>query len=109
MSWNDEQLDWARHGLRLGQERLRNPKWLNEREVEQLRWLVNARQSVLNYLAAGLPLPKHLLPVETYMREMTDLQIARRAGKIAPRPFYLSCDLARQRLWDALKRVAQAA
>jgi len=109
MQWNDEQLDWARHGLRVCSERLQKPKWLTEQDITQLRWLVNARQSVLNYVATGLPLPNHLLPVETFMHEMADLQIARRGGKIAPRPFYLSCDLARQRLWDALKRVAQEA
>jgi len=107
-TWDEAQLDWMRHLLRLTQDRVHKPVLLSVLEVKQLKWEMKAQQQVLYKIDAGHPLTEALLPVAAYMRQYADLHIDWYAGGISGAALRQTLVAAKAWMVDELHALKQA-
>lgn len=54
--WDDVQLDWMRHLVRLNVDRVEKPKFLTVHDVKLLNWEIETQRTVLERIAEDKPL-----------------------------------------------------
>jgi hypothetical protein len=106
MNWTEAQLDWARHGVRLLADRLRDHLGMSGAEIVHMRWEMETRAAVLDAIHDGRALPPNMLVMAVFMQEKADLQIARYSGWLDDEGFFEGCRLARERLRAGLRALS---
>ena len=106
--WTEAQLDWMRHLVRLNVDRVQDPKFLNVHDVKRLKWEIKTQRTVLDRIAAGLPLDDVSIPMARYMRIYADLHLNWYGGRMAAADFRDAMLIAKKRMWVELREARNA-
>jgi hypothetical protein len=106
--FDDTQLDWMQHLVRINIDRALKSEGLNVHDVKRLKWEIGAERIVLMRITTGKPLTGVLIFVARYMLAYANLHIEWYARRIDQHTCHAGIQAAKKIMQEELSREARS-